>query len=68
MTKEERKRHSLIRKAVWPAHIYELRYVALPDSKEWAASVAFKDGNDKRFRFTSDGRLVNEADVGDARA
>lgn len=65
MTREDRKRHSLIRKTVKPAYIYQMEIRTLSDS-EWAASVAFKDGNDRRFRFTH-GRLIDEATIGDAR-
>jgi hypothetical protein len=65
MDSKERKRLSLIRRTVRPACIYALDIVALSDS-EWAASVAFKEGNDRRFRFTG-GRLIDEASIGDAR-
>ena len=67
MAKKERKWYSLIREAVKPALIYELRYVALPNSEEWAASVALKDGSDRRFRFVPCKGLIDEATIGDAR-
>ncbi len=64
-SKEERACLKLIRKIVSPAQIYELQIVTA-SAAEWAARVTFKDGNDRRFRFTR-GQLFDEASIGDAR-
>lgn len=62
---EERRRLKLICSLVRPAKIYEVAFATVSDT-DWAASVALQSGADKRFRYTQ-GRLIDEATIGDAR-
>jgi hypothetical protein len=65
MSKVEKERLKLVRGLMGPARIYELHFAVVSDT-EWAASVATKDGQDRRFRYTK-GKLFDEAHIGDAR-
>ncbi|MSR70838.1 hypothetical protein EXS62_02250 [Candidatus Kaiserbacteria bacterium] len=66
MSKEEKARFELIKKSVSPAKIYELVFAVVSET-EWAASAALIGGGDRRFRFLR-GQLLDEANIGDARA
>lgn len=67
MSKQERRILNLIRTAILPDKIYEIYGLVALSRDEWAASIRVKgSAEDRRFRYTQ-GRLYDEATIGDAR-